>query len=44
MDYPNRITQLECHDEFVHAYNNISLNFAKNSYAMKYVKVLTNLD
>jgi hypothetical protein len=40
---PQGITQLECHHQIMHAFNDKCFNFAKNPYALKYSFMLTNL-
>jgi len=37
------ITQLKCHSDVIHAYNDMCFNFGSNSYVSAYAKVLANL-
>jgi len=40
---PERLTQLRCHNELVHAFSKSCFNFGKNPYAMKFAYILANM-
>jgi hypothetical protein len=40
---PERLTQLRCHNELVHAFSKSCFNYGKSPYAMKYAYILANM-